>query len=82
MCIGLSARSVSLARPPGWESESYGFHGDDGDIYNQQSNGKGYSTPFRAPDVIGCGINFRTKTVFFTKNGSNLGTNSATSTHH
>lgn len=72
VCIGLSSKTVSLSRPPGWESESYGYHGDDGDIYNQQNIGKRYGPHFGTGDTVGCGVNFRTRTAFFTKNGVSL----------
>ncbi|KAI0440672.1 concanavalin A-like lectin/glucanase domain-containing protein [Xylaria telfairii] len=74
VCIGFVAKNTSLARPPGWEQESWGYHGDDGDIYSGGNVGKKYKdTTFSAGDVIGCGINFRTGHAFFTKNGTNLG---------
>ncbi|KAI8966622.1 SPRY-domain-containing protein [Daldinia sp. FL1419] len=70
VCIGFSAKSVPLARPPGWEPDSWGYHGDDGDIYSGEKIGKPYEGGgFGPPDVIGCGINFRTREAFFTKNG-------------
>ncbi|KAI1347003.1 ran-binding protein [Xylaria sp. FL0043] len=74
VCLGFVAKGVSLARPPGWESDSYGYHGDDGDIYSGGNVGKKYKdTTFSAGDVIGCGVNFRTGQAFFTRNGVNLG---------
>ncbi|KAJ8122457.1 hypothetical protein ONZ43_g1356 [Nemania bipapillata] len=75
VCVGLVSKNVSLARPPGWEQESWGYHGDDGDIYSGSNVGRKYKdTAFSAGDVIGCGVNFRTGQAFFTKNGANLGT--------
>ncbi|RYP09656.1 hypothetical protein DL765_008356 [Monosporascus sp. GIB2] len=74
VCVGLSSKNVALSRPPGWEAESYGYHGDDGETYNQQNIGKRYGPRFGMGDTIGCGVNFRTKTVFFTKGGQNLKT--------
>ena len=62
-----------LTRLPGWEPESYAYHGDDGHSYCSQSSGKAYGPPFTAGDVIGCGVNFRTGSAFFTKNGDHLG---------
>jgi hypothetical protein len=72
--IGFSTKEVSLNRPPGWEPESWAYHGDDGHSYCCQSNGKHYGPPYTAGDIVGCGINFRTGTSFFTKNGDWLGT--------
>ncbi|KAK1476961.1 SPRY domain-containing protein [Colletotrichum cuscutae] len=72
--IGFSAKTVALSRPPGWEPDSWGYHSDDGHCYAGQNGGKNYGPPFTAPDVIGCGVNFRTGCAFFTKNGHMLGT--------
>ncbi|KUJ18418.1 uncharacterized protein LY89DRAFT_48210 [Mollisia scopiformis] len=72
--IGFSTKNVPLSRLPGWEPESYAYHGDDGHSFCCQSSGKHYGPPFNSGDVIGCGVNFRTGCAFFTKNGDHLGT--------
>lgn len=74
VCVGFAARSVALGRQPGWEKESYGYHGDDGQAYLGDSSGKHYGPPYTTHDTVGCGINFRTRTIFFTRNGVNLDT--------
>jgi hypothetical protein len=71
--IGFSGKTVSLSRLPGWEPESWAYHGDDGHSFCCQNSGKHYGPPFTAGDVIGCGVNFRTGSAFFTKNGDHLG---------
>lgn len=71
--IGFSSKSVPLSRLPGWEPESWAYHGDDGNSFCCQSSGRGYGPPFTAGDIIGCGVNFRTGSAFFTKNGEHLG---------
>lgn len=72
--IGFSSKNVPLSRLPGWEPESWAYHGDDGHSFCCQSSGKHYGPPFTAGDIIGCGVNFRTGSAFFTKNGDHLGT--------
>jgi hypothetical protein len=71
--IGFSGRKTPLNRLPGWETESWGYHGDDGYSFACSANGKGYGPKFASQDVIGCGLNFRTGQAFFTKNGVHLG---------
>lgn len=71
--VGFSSKSASLNRAPGWEPESWGYHGDDGHCFQAQNVGKHYGPTFGYGDTIGCGVNFRTGTAFFTKNGHYLG---------
>lgn len=71
--IGFSGPKVALSRIPGWEPDSYAYHGDDGQVFSNTTSGKNYGPKFGTLDVIGCGINFRTNTAFFTKNGHMLG---------
>ncbi|MCJ1354083.1 MAG: hypothetical protein MMC33_004070 [Icmadophila ericetorum] len=72
--IGLSRIDSPPLGMPGWKSGSWGYHGDDGNKFDQLGIGIRYSEPYGANDVVGCGINFHTGRVFFTKNGYNLGT--------
>lgn len=71
--IGCSGKTVSLSRAPGWEPESYGYHGDDGHVFASQSVGKSYGPKYGPGDTVGCLVNFRTGTINFTKNGDDLG---------
>ncbi|KAF2246434.1 SPRY-domain-containing protein [Trematosphaeria pertusa] len=71
--VGFSGPKVPLNRIPGWEPDSYAYHGDDGQCFSNTTSGKTYGPKFGTLDVIGCGINFRTGTAFFTKNGHFLG---------
>jgi hypothetical protein len=80
--VGFSGSKVALSRIPGWEPDSYAYHGDDGQIFSNTTSGKSYGPKFGTLDVIGCGINFRTRTAFFTKNGHMLGTNAEYTRSH
>ncbi|CAI4215199.1 unnamed protein product [Parascedosporium putredinis] len=71
--VGFSTKHVNLSRPPGWEPESWGYHGDDGKCFNNNNSGKVYGPKFTAGDVVGCGVNFNAGYIFFTRNGDNLG---------
>ncbi|GAB7366592.1 hypothetical protein MBLNU230_g8578t1 [Neophaeotheca triangularis] len=72
--IGFSTSKVSLNRLPGWEQESWAYHGDDGFSFACHASGKAYGPKYGSLDVVGCGINYRTGNAFFTKNGKDLGT--------
>ncbi|KAF5292383.1 hypothetical protein FQA39_LY03417 [Lamprigera yunnana] len=74
MGIGLSAQGVNMNRLPGWDKQSYGYHGDDGHSFCSSGTGQPYGPTFTTGDVIGCGVNLIENTCFYTKNGHNLGT--------
>ncbi|KAA8495423.1 Ran-binding protein 10 [Porphyridium purpureum] len=71
--IGLCAANVNLNRLPGWERNSFGYHGDDGHAFRDSGTGVAYGPPYTTGDVIGCCWNMIDGSVFFTKNGIALG---------
>ncbi|KAF2006491.1 SPRY-domain-containing protein [Amniculicola lignicola CBS 123094] len=71
--VGFTGPKVPLNRIPGWEPESFAYHGDDGQMFNNNTQGKPFGPKFGTLDVVGCGINFRTGQAFFTRNGVMLG---------
>lgn len=73
--IGFSSPKASVERLPGWEQESWAYHGDDGKSFIGESQGQGrpYGPTFGVGDTVGCGVNFSTGSAFFTKNGNFLG---------
>ncbi len=73
MGIGLAAQGVNMQRLPGWDKQSYGYHGDDGHSFNSSGTGQPYGPTFTTNDIIGCGYNLVDGTCFYTKNGLNLG---------
>lgn len=73
MGIGLAAQNVDMHRLPGWDKQSYGYHGDDGHSFNSSGTGQPYGPTFTTGDVIGCGFNLIENKCFYTKNGLNLG---------
>ncbi|KAH8881612.1 ran-binding protein [Thozetella sp. PMI_491] len=70
--IGFSSKTVSLSRAPGWEPESWGYHGDDGHCFAAQTVGKSYGPKFGPGDTVGCLVNFRLGQALFTRNGIEL----------
>ncbi|KAI7891797.1 concanavalin A-like lectin/glucanase domain-containing protein [Mucor mucedo] len=71
--IGFCCASNKLERLPGWDLESWGYHGDDGHSFGGSGTGKNYGPCFTTGDVIGCGVNFSNSSAFYTKNGRHLG---------
>ena len=53
MGIGLADKTVNMNRLPGWEKDSYGYHGDDGNSFSSSGNGKKYGPTFTTGDIIG-----------------------------
>ena len=77
--IGFSNLNVELNRFPGWDKNSYGYHGDDGTIRHDNDGTiraagsiRTYGPTFTTGDVIGCCFNLVEKQIFFTKNGKKL----------
>lgn len=66
-------RDVFLHRLPGWEPNSYGYHGDDGHIYHGEGKGKLYGHPFGTGDVIGVCVDRVQRRLSFYKNGMACG---------
>ena len=76
--IGLATDSVKLVGGmPGWPSTSpwWGYHGDDGLLFQYDSRPIQLPSylPYGHGDVVGCGIDFTSRTLFYTINGVKLG---------
>jgi len=75
VAVGLALPDFSLHKcMPGWDSFSYGYHGDDGGIFHAKGQMlKQYGPSFGVGDIIGCGIDYHQRAIFFTRNGEFLG---------
>lgn len=60
-------------KQPGWNQGSFGLHGDDGALFCQAGSGDPFADRFEPGDVIGCGVYWPRKEVFFSVNGRFLG---------
>ena len=76
VAVGLATKAfMRHKRMPGWDAESYGYHGDDGAIFHGRGRQLSkYGPSFGLGDVVGRGIDYSDSTVFFTLNGVSLGT--------
>ncbi|KIK99935.1 hypothetical protein PAXRUDRAFT_130960 [Paxillus rubicundulus Ve08.2h10] len=72
--VGFIGQDVKMSRLPGWEKNSWGYHGDNGTICSGDKNGTSFGSTFGVGDIIGCGVDFTQNKVFYTKNGALLGT--------
>ncbi|XP_052189631.1 ran-binding protein M homolog [Diospyros lotus] len=72
--IGFITEGFRMRRQPGWEPNSYGYHGDDGFLYRGLGKGEAFGPTYTAGDTVGCGINYASQEFFFTKNGIVVGT--------
>jgi len=70
--IGMCDGSAPSASMPGWNEGSWGYHGDDGKKFLWYGN-RLYGPTYGKGDVVGCGFEYCTKSIFFTKNGEHLG---------
>jgi len=71
--VGFAVQDVKLDRLPGWEPHSYGYHGDDGHVFNGRGTGRPYGPVFGTGDWIGVIFNRVERTISFTKKGYDLG---------
>ena len=53
--IGLSSSNSNLNCLPGWKHNTYGYHGDDGRLFEHTFSGRGrsYGPTFTTNDTIG-----------------------------
>ena len=88
VCIGLSHSAMPTTGScmcgrcghcPGWDSHSFGYHGDNGGFYHASSHSMhhGPGPLFGEGDTVGCGVEYargeRLSSIFFTLNGKFLG---------
>ena len=73
IAIGYTHGDFKLSRQPGWEPDSYGYHGDDGKKYHNSGRGEEYGPQYETGDTVGAGYHLEAQEIFFTKNGKDLG---------
>ena len=73
MAIGVGNDFQQADKLPGWEEASWGYHSDDGQLFDDKDPGKAYGPAFGVGDLVGCGIDTDEKTIWFTRNRERLG---------
>lgn len=75
VAVGLATKNFSVhSRMPGWDSKSFGYHGDDGGIFHSSGGMvEQFGPKFGSGDTVGCGIDYVARGIFFTLNGEFLG---------
>ncbi|XP_010455335.1 PREDICTED: ran-binding protein 10 [Camelina sativa] len=74
VAIGFTTDSFRIARQPGWEVNTCGYHGEDGLIYLGKRQGEAFGPTYTTGDTVGGGINYDSQEFFFTVNGTLVGT--------
>ena len=75
VAVGLSTLAFNPSnKMPGWDINSYGYHGDDGGIFHGHGDMiRRYGPSFGVGDTVGCGLDYALRRIFFVKNGVFLG---------
>ncbi|KAJ6855502.1 ran-binding protein M [Populus alba x Populus x berolinensis] len=71
--FSLALERILVANHGRWETNSCGYHGDDGNLYSGHGKGETFGPTFTTNDTVGAGINYAAQEFFFTKNGAVVG---------
>ena len=72
IAIGFAHKDTSLSVLPGTNHISYAYHGN-GLKFDGSAYGKQYGPKFTAKDIVGCGFDLISRSIFYTKNGEFIG---------
>jgi hypothetical protein len=84
VAIGFTNENFKKDRLPGWDLNTYGYHSDNGKLYHNSGKiaysdkmkqfGNNFdTTTFTKGDVVGVGINYLKRNVYFVKNNKLVG---------
>lgn len=75
IAIGATAKAYSPDHVPGWVDGSIAYHTDSGYLHHASGNGRVFGPIANRGDTIGCGMSILGShcTVFFTRNGTEIG---------
>lgn len=80
IAIGICREFSHPLELPGCYKGSWRYHSDDGKLFTGKrytERGLSYGPTYGTNDVVGCGVDYTTNKLFFTKNGQYLGIYSA-----
>ncbi|KAH9488475.1 hypothetical protein Btru_062744, partial [Bulinus truncatus] len=69
IAIGVCPRRYSPDRQPGWNNGSFGYHADDGGIFNGMGWAQEHKETCTVGDVMKCEVDFENLCISFYKNG-------------
>ena len=81
IAVGAAGTNYPAVNQPGWKENSVAYHGDDGQLFNNNPRGVSFGPPWKDRDVIGVGVRqpayensqeVETQ-IYFVKNGIELG---------
>ncbi|CAH8638455.1 unnamed protein product [Heterobilharzia americana] len=73
MSVGVSMKTSSLNKLPGSENNSFGYQMDGCVYHGSPTSSTKFGPRFSENDIIGCGVDFLSQSLFFTRNGIFLG---------
>jgi hypothetical protein len=81
IAVGAAGTNYPAVNQPGWKENSVAYHGDDGNLFNNNPYGVSFGPPWKERDVIGVGVrqpaydnpHVVETQVYFVKNGVELG---------
>ena len=76
LCVGFASKYSGLDQLPGTGDLPYpsvGYHSRSGNRSIAGGPEDEYSEPYGLGDTVGCGVDFKERSIFYTKNGTHLG---------
>jgi hypothetical protein len=73
IAIGLATETFDCQGALPGHNFSFAYHSDNGGIYHGAGRQQKHATPFGPGDIVGCGVDFVTGSIFFTRNSKFLG---------
>ncbi|VDP87126.1 unnamed protein product [Echinostoma caproni] len=73
VAVGVATKASSLVRLPGTEHSSFAYHSDGSVFHGSPTLSSKFGPRFAENDTVGCGVDFISRSLFFTRNGVFLG---------